>query len=321
MLTYNSSECNRKYRRARGDGRSLPLDIVSEPGIGSAISSTAISLLDSMIDGEIVAGVKNNKNTVEMRESMSINAGSGLGSRPGLRFKHISLIRASERSTSTIEDTLYSSFRQCIENCEKHHPIRMQPRSTYYLKPNYLLDCFTREVVRTEGSEKYACLSYTWQDMTSTDPQYSLFGQGEAPRTIEDAILVVRRLRLRYLWIDRYCINQGDVMQRSQDVENMLNIFQGASIILAAPGPHEHYGLPSLSTKWRISHHQLLSRKGTAASMSLEPGCRARNSMFQDRGVSRRVLFFDEKSSYLWSKSDAQPKENFDNQPNAYTDG
>ena len=321
MLTLISSECKHKYCRARGDGRSQPLDLVSEPEISSAISSTAISLLNSMSDGEISAEVKDNKNINEMRKRMSMNARSELGSRPIFSFKHMSLIMASGSSISTIEDTLYSSFRRCIKDCEKQPPIPMQHRSTDSLRPNYLLDCYIRQVVQTEGSEQYACLSYTWGNMTTIDPQYILFRQGKAPRTVEDAILVVRRLHLRYLWIDRYCINQGDVMQRSQDVENMLNIFQGASIILAAPGPHEHYGLPSLSTKWRISHHQLLSRKGTAASMSLEPGCRARNSMFQDRGVSRRVLFFDEKSSYLWSKSDAQPKENFDNQPNAYTDG
>ena len=110
MLTLNSSECKHKYRRARGDGQSPPLDLVSEPEISSAISSTAISWLDSMTNGEISAEVKGNKNIVEMRARMSINARSELGSRPGLRFKHMSLIMASGSSISIIEDTLYSLF-------------------------------------------------------------------------------------------------------------------------------------------------------------------------------------------------------------------
>ena len=299
MLTLISSECKHKYCRARGDGRSQPLDLVSEPEISSAISSTAISFLNSMSDGEISAEVKDNKNINEMRKRMSMIARSELGSRPIFSFKHMSLVMASGSSISTIEDTLYSSFRRCIKDCEKQPPIPMQHRSTDSLRPNYLLDCYTRQVVQTEGSEQYACLSYTWGNMTTIDPQYILFRQGKAPRTVEDAILVVRRLHLRYLWIDRYCINQGDVVQRSQDVENMLSIFQGASVILVAPGPHEHYGLPGISLRRRISHDRRLSRKSEVTYMNHEPGWRARTLTSQESKASRRVLFFDDNRTCL----------------------
>ena len=204
MLTLISSECEHKYRRARGDGRYLPPDIVSEPGIGSAISSTAVALLDSIADQDINAGDRDNKDIVEKRKHTKPNTKSQKRSRSPLHFRHISLIMANESTTSTFEDTLYCSFRQCIEDCEKHHPICMQHRSSDDLGPKYLLDCLTRRIVRTEGSERYACLSYASGNRATAEPKHRFSGLSKVPKTIEDAIFVVKRLRLRYLWIDQF---------------------------------------------------------------------------------------------------------------------
>jgi hypothetical protein len=54
------------------------------------------------------------------------------------------------------------------------------------------------------------------------------------PRTIQDAIIVTRKLKLRYLWIDCLCIVQDDKAEREQELENMASIFANAYVTISA---------------------------------------------------------------------------------------
>ena len=275
MLTLGSSKCKHKYRGPRGEGRSLPADIVSGPGFGSPVTSTAISSLESATDGGISDAAKYTKYIVMPRIRTKANAKVDLRSRPPLRFQHISLMMAGESSTSTLENTLYNSFRRCVEDCEKHHPICMRHRSSGYVRPNYLLDCYTRRVVRTDGSEQYACLSYVSGNRVTAEPKFRF-----VPKTIEDAIFVVKRLRLRYLWIDQYCTNNSDGIPRSQDTENKEDIFMGAFVTLV--------------TRLRTNFGHLWLEKGSVARMSHASRWHRRAWTFQESICTRRMLVLED---------------------------
>lgn len=41
------------------------------------------------------------------------------------------------------------------------------------------------------------------------------------PRTIQDACTVTRQLGMRYLWIDRYYIEQHDAVERHNQIRQM----------------------------------------------------------------------------------------------------
>ncbi|KAJ4291028.1 hypothetical protein N0V90_010225 [Kalmusia sp. IMI 367209] len=104
-------------------------------------------------------------------------------------------------------------------------------------------------------SLRYAALSYCWGKDTflttqsSTLPRFMASIVWDAlPKTVRDAIIVTRRLGVRYLWVDALCIIQGnDYVARSdwkRESANMHNIYGGAFVTLsAAHAAHANEGL------------------------------------------------------------------------------
>jgi hypothetical protein len=67
------------------------------------------------------------------------------------------------------------------------------------------------------------------------------------PRTIEDVITVTQKLDFRYLWVDRYCINQQREKGKAHQIGKMDEIYMNAELtIIAAAGSNPNYGLPSV---------------------------------------------------------------------------
>jgi hypothetical protein len=68
-----------------------------------------------------------------------------------------------------------------------------------------VIDCETRQIVHGCGAQ-YVALSYVWGKGES-GPEFSPALPTQLPGTIDDAITITRSLGMRYLWIDRFCIN------------------------------------------------------------------------------------------------------------------
>lgn len=67
------------------------------------------------------------------------------------------------------------------------------------------------------------------------------------PKTVRDAMLVVRELGLRFLWVDRYCIREDGATPGSKfhTISNMDAVYERAALtIVAAAGAHSDHGLP-----------------------------------------------------------------------------
>jgi hypothetical protein len=56
------------------------------------------------------------------------------------------------------------------------------------------------------------------------------------PRLFQDVVEVARKLDIRYLWIDAYCIIQGDVVDWEKEAARMGEIYQHAILNIAAGG-------------------------------------------------------------------------------------
>ncbi|KAF2648892.1 hypothetical protein K491DRAFT_641744, partial [Lophiostoma macrostomum CBS 122681] len=117
--------------------------------------------------------------------------------------------------------------------------------------PNLLLiDCHTREICRGTTETSYIALSYVWAKAAPNDSGPALLSPQRLPssdnlsQVVKDSISVTIQLGFRYLWIDKYCIDQSDLKIRTKQIENMDKAYKGAALtLMAAAGLDERHGL------------------------------------------------------------------------------
>lgn len=122
-----------------------------------------------------------------------------------------------------------------------------------------VIDCLSRAVVPLPPRAKYVALSYVWGPSNIPEP---LLAGGRLPAatamTIEDAMHCTTQLGFRYLWVDRYCIDQASPSKHLQ-IHNMDLIYGCASVtIVNAAGDDSDCGLPGVSTQIRTSQESFV---------------------------------------------------------------
>lgn len=134
-----------------------------------------------------------------------------------------------------------------LSHCKSNHSRCSVSRGW---KPSRLLEVSTDSVKLINGCEvqrddEYATLSYCWGRSsffvlnTSTMDQ---FRKGvdikELPLTIQHAVLTVQRLKIKYLWVDAYCIIQGNDSRAQEDWEHesqsMGKVYQNGLLNIGA---------------------------------------------------------------------------------------
>jgi len=128
----------------------------------------------------------------------------------------------------------------------------------FSIRPDLLIDTYEMCLTRSEGNESYVALSYVWGDVPTLkttletlhllqQPQALALASAQIPLTIAHTIYLVRKLGLRYLWVDSLCIVQDDQMTRDHQIENMGSIFANGSLtIIAAEGEHANHGISGI---------------------------------------------------------------------------
>jgi hypothetical protein len=70
-----------------------------------------------------------------------------------------------------------------------------------------------------------------------------------APRVIQDAITATKQLGLKYLWINKYYINQNNPKVKSKQIKKMDLIYNSAEfIIIVAARSDKNYRLPRVNS-------------------------------------------------------------------------
>lgn len=161
---------------------------------------------------------------------------------------------------------LRARFHECAIN---HVSCRYHLQK--YVEDLSVIDCHDRRVIDAPVDCAYSALSYVWGNALHE----KLLPAGRLPpgvdATIEDAIAVTIDLGLRYLWVDRYCINQ-DVNSpgREHQINQMHLIYSRAQcMIIAATGNDAQYGLPGVGDTAR-------TRNVLQHMPRLEPGPRTK---------------------------------------------
>lgn len=108
-----------------------------------------------------------------------------------------------------------------------------------------------------QDSIKFNALSYCWGDPADT-VTVSLNGTPfDITVNLHDALLAFLHhhssLVSTYIWIDAICINQQDVVERSQQVAQMWRIYSGAERVLAWLGPEDQLDSAAFDTLQAIS--------------------------------------------------------------------
>ncbi|KAI1271993.1 heterokaryon incompatibility protein-domain-containing protein [Xylaria sp. FL0933] len=193
------------------------------------------------------------------------------------------------------------------------------------LAPLFLVDviskCLVEVPVDRIAKIRYVALSYVWgqlrdvlettraneQDLRKEHALESPSYVARLPDTVRDAIELVSRLGLPYLWVDRLCIVQDDLDRKLPQLEQMGAIYANAYMTLvAADGDDANHGLrgscPGVASP-RVLGSPRLSFTPTGKPLVVEPEFAPRTGpgewhrrgwTFQERTLSNRNLVFQQ---------------------------
>lgn len=208
---------------------------------------------------------------------------------------------------------VYPEIRQRLEGClHGHSRCKRSTIPASALPYIVLIDCNQGKTMKLTLEEEYMTLSYVWG--TKQAQTQSL---DEAPLTIRDAMQVVRKLGKRYLWVDRYCIDQENVQEKTVMLQNMDWIYESSlATIVALSGEDDEAGLPGVSLSPRQHRSSFKTERGylrwscpSISAMLADSKWNTRGWTYQEARLSRCCLFFSDHQVYCvcqdstWSES------------------
>lgn len=190
-----------------------------------------------------------------------------------------------------------------MATCKTHHS-KHCGRTDFSQIPGFrVIDCKTRMIVTVDSSHvEYVTLSYVWgqgnDERTSGNEL-----PNELPRTIDDSIRVVNFLGYHYLWVDRYCIPQDNIAEKTKLIDCMGLIYENSAFtIIATAGEDPTYGLPGAGSTSRTPQSyvqvgaQFVTMFSTTAIEEITTSkWNTRGWTYQEALLSRRKLVFSEQ--------------------------
>ncbi|KAK3360922.1 heterokaryon incompatibility protein-domain-containing protein [Lasiosphaeria ovina] len=153
----------------------------------------------------------------------------------------------------------YARIRGWLKHCDsKHAGECRRPKS----KPKIAVRCIdcispAHEIVQMDlPRDDYFALSYVWGAPTASTTTTTHGGSAAKgrlqstgiPAVVTDAMQAVVKLGKRYLWVDKYCIDQDSHDAKLEEIQNMDQIYRGAyATLVAAAGTDASFGLAGVS--------------------------------------------------------------------------
>ena len=205
----------------------------------------------------------------------------------------------------------YDLVRGWIDMCLSRHPKCYAATSALFrLEGLKLIDCYQYPYTIVQPTERvqYAALSYLWgkSGVEHGRPVDGILPR-LLPRVIHDTITVTKELGIRYIWIDRYCIDQHDSTERDKQIQQMNYIYQGAFLtLIAAAGKDPHFGLPGVGKQSRPIQPKAQAGPYVVVSTLTDPRHKIRTSPWASRAWTyqegyfscRRLIFTDQQVYY-----------------------
>ncbi|KAK4171391.1 heterokaryon incompatibility protein-domain-containing protein [Triangularia setosa] len=195
-----------------------------------------------------------------------------------------------------------SIFSTVLEDCINHHGPACQATVSPELSLTRMIDVIDRKVVPYPEQCDYFALSYVWGGVM---PAPNALETNTLPNTIEDAIVVTRKLGRRYLWVDALCIDQApnptpiQRAEKEKQLKIMDQIYSSATLTLVAvAGDSSNAGLPGVvrprtrQVSETIAGHTFFTVPPTATTEINASNWSTRAWTLQEDLLSRRRLFF-----------------------------
>ena len=207
-----------------------------------------------------------------------------------------------------------------IEFCRTHHTKLCELQKPKLVIGLRIIDCVGRRIISASENVEYLALSYVWGSLPSIGSSYDdgsmpslesssvrILSESAVPRVINDAISVTRALEFRYLWVDRYCIDQDDQAHKCAQIQQMGSIYNNAqATLIAAAGVDPTYGLPGVGSCQRREQPTANIGKYTLCSTLPDPKLLLQKSKWMSRGwtyqeamLSRRLIHFTNDQVYF----------------------
>ncbi|KAI0203656.1 HET-domain-containing protein [Astrocystis sublimbata] len=222
----------------------------------------------------------------------------------------INISKAPE--SPSLLDEMRVDYNWIRQLCQRFYtPGTHRPESVDDL-PLLVIDCSTRKLVPTSQQCHYIALSYVW----GQSPIVAVEGtqkEGDLPAylpaTIEDTMKVVVELGFRYLWVDKYCLDNSNTVEFQAQLQKMAGIYRNAAItIVAAAGSDAEYGLPGVGSRHRTKQPRIEIGGYTLWSSMSDPRTVVSNSAwvtrawtYQEGVCSKNLIFFTDEQVYYQS--------------------
>ncbi|KAH6654963.1 heterokaryon incompatibility protein-domain-containing protein [Truncatella angustata] len=177
-----------------------------------------------------------------------------------------------------------------------------------------LIDCESGSVVKASDIEKpnlkWIALSYVWRlaDQHKVDRQHAqnLTNDKQIPKVVVQAMKVTQDLGYRYLWVDKYCIEQDNHVDTALQISNMDKVYSGAELtIVAASSNGLLPGVDDVESFHREivvfpQHDVAILETGPSAYDLINKSCWAwRGWTYQEKAMSRQILYFTDTHTLL----------------------
>ncbi|OCL08305.1 HET-domain-containing protein [Glonium stellatum] len=218
-----------------------------EPRFGTLSHVRRVYVWGSTVDGDGSVEVELYlDDSTKLRLEFFVGADS---TRPFNNMKSLPVI-----SGDTASEASFSWVCRVLGNCIKTHS--RCNRNTITELPTRVLDLGPPErapdvrLFEPSGAlASYACLSHCWGKARSITTERKTLAShrdgiawGSLPKTFRDTINFVRKLDLRYLWIDSLCIIQDDIDDWRRESAKMASIYQNSYITIAATKSADDHG-------------------------------------------------------------------------------
>jgi hypothetical protein len=241
-------------------------------------------------------------------------------------------LATSQRISGTSESRL-DWAKRTLQHCLANHSrcnAQVGPRTL----PSRIIDLKSEPVRLCESQDdvgSYICLSHCWGSVMpacrTTIRKLKRNKEGIdwklLPKTFQDAIIITRKLKVRYIWIDSICIIQDDEEDWRSEAAKMAGIYAGALLTISATAAeHDDQGFISTAREWmdgtKISvrtkeevPYDIYVRHKIPHHPDFSPGIPdddykpnairllSRGWVYQERLLSSRLLRFD-KLEMVW---------------------
>lgn len=216
----------------------------------------------------------------------------------------------------------FGRIRSWFKECDKRGcPAQSQIKSPSLPRGFRLIDVQKCCLVESfPATTEYVALSYTWgqlqrpflRTLKSNVRELSQKGallpdNSLLPHTIRDAIVAVRAMGKRYLWVDSLCIVQDDVEDKKQQISCMSDIYTSADLTTVSGfGSDADAGLPGVPPTKRSGQLVVQVGEWTLANRLASPKEALENAWwnsrawtYQEAALSRRLLVFSESQVHL----------------------